>query len=406
MTTSHEQHEARHPTFKQYVLVAVILFAITIVEFALIYDRIGIDWDSSDALASTKVPLLIGLSAIKFGTVIMFYMHLKFDSRLLTGIFLAGLGLAFAVGIALLALFVTFRGEPRDFAEAHALPYEEQGEEGEHADEAAPGSTKPSGGETPVAGVLQIGVVGDTLQFDADSLKASAGSEVVFTFSNGSAINQHNWVLVPVGTKDAVAAAGALAGPGNDWIQPDDARVLFHTRLLDPGESQEIRFTVDAGTYQFVCTFPGHNLTMFGDFEVTEGREESTAQAVAAAPSASGSVNIGVEGDALKFNTGSLASSAGSEVVLTFSNGSAINQHNWVLVQAGTKDAVATAGVAAGPGNDWISPGDDRVLFHTRLLNPGESEEIRFTLDAGTYQFVCTFPGHNLTMFGDFEVTS
>ena len=154
-----------------------------------------------------------------------------------------------------------------------------------------------------------------------------------------------------------------------------------------------------------MCTFPGHNFTMFGDFEVAEGREESTAQAVAEAPSASGSLEIGVAGDALQFNTDSLTSSAGSEVVLTFNNASTINQHNWVLVQAGTKDAVAADGALAGPANAWIPPEDPRVLFHTRLLDPGETQEIRFTLEAGTYQFVCTFPGHNLTMSGDFVVT-
>ncbi|MQG65022.1 MAG: azurin, partial [SAR202 cluster bacterium] len=39
--------------------------------------------------------------------------------------------------------------------------------------------------------------------------------------------------------------------------------------LLDPGASGEVTFTAPAsGTYQFVCTFPGHNFTMFGDFIV------------------------------------------------------------------------------------------------------------------------------------------
>jgi len=119
-------------------------------------------------------------------------------------------------------------------------------------------------------GVLAIGVVGDALQFNTKRFTASAGSEVVLTFSNTSTINQHNWVLVQTGTKDAVATAGAAAGPANDWIPANDERVLFHTRLLDPGQTAEIRFAAPPpGTYQFVCTFPGHNFTMFGEFEVT-----------------------------------------------------------------------------------------------------------------------------------------
>ena len=67
-----------------------------------------------------------------------------------------------------------------------------------------------------------------------------------------------------------MAAAGTTAGPANNWIPPDDNRVIAHTRLLDPGETGEVRFAAPpVGTYQFVCTFPGHNFTMFGEFEVT-----------------------------------------------------------------------------------------------------------------------------------------
>ena len=88
------------------------------------------------------------------------------------------------------------------------------------------------------------------------------------TFTNASTVNQHNWVLVKPGEKDAVVAAGAEAGAANGWIQPDDDRVIAHTDLLDPGESGEIRFKGQiGGIYEFVCTFPGHSATMFGEFK-------------------------------------------------------------------------------------------------------------------------------------------
>jgi azurin len=45
------------------------------------------------------------------------------------------------------------------------------------------------------------------------------------------------------------------------------------------------------------------------------------------------------------------------------------------------------------------SKGD--VLAATKLLGPGESETITFTVDEpGDYQFVCTFPGHFAMMRG------
>ena len=117
------------------------------------------------------------------------------------------------------------------------------------------------------------------------------------------------------------------------------------------------------------------------------------------------SLEIGTNGDALEFSKSTLSADSGSQVTLTFTNGSSVNQHNWVLVQTGTKDGVAAAGTNAGPGSGWIPPGDDRVIAAIGLLNPGDSEKVSFTAPApGTYQCVCTFPGHNSSMFGDFTV--
>ena len=98
------------------------------------------------------------------------------------------------------------------------------------------------------------------------------------------------------------------------------------------------------------------------------------------------------------------AATAGADVNLTFNNSSNTQQHNWVLVASGTKDDVAVAGLSAS-SNGWIPVDDDRIIAHTELINAGETGEVQFTAPAaGTYQFVCTFPGHNGTMFGDFVV--
>jgi azurin len=249
------EHTSHHPSFMQYVLIAIVLFVITIVEFLLIWDRLGIE----DDLGASKIPLLVILSAIKFAIVIMFYMHLKFENRLFGTVFIAGLALSFLVGIALIGLFVGFEAKPRSYAEARAIPYEEHGGAGEE--------THPPVAAGPVA--LGVAAVADSLVFDAASLSAKSGSEVTVSFTNPSTVNSHNFVVVESGTKDAVATDGTTAGPTNDWVPPGDPRVIANTVLIGPGESTEMTFTAPApGTYQFVCTFPGHNFTMFGDFAV------------------------------------------------------------------------------------------------------------------------------------------
>ena len=259
MAQQTEHTTGHHPTFKQYVLIAISLFAITIVEFLLIWDKAGIE----DDLGATKIPLLIALSAVKFAVVIMFYMHLKFDNRLFGTVFIAGLALAFTVGIALLGLFVAFGGGQRTFAEVRAVPYEEHAET-ENAQETTAPAPVAAG---PVA--IAISAVGDGFEFDITNLSAKSGDEVTVTFSNPSTVNSHNFVMVQDGTKDDVAGDGTTAGPGNDWVKPGDSRVIANTVLIGPGETAEVTFTAPApGIYQFVCTFPGHNFTMFGDFVV------------------------------------------------------------------------------------------------------------------------------------------
>ncbi len=115
-----------------------------------------------------------------------------------------------------------------------------------------------------------ISTVGDELKFDRAELRETNQASIKLTFVNASKINQHNWVLVKAGTKDAVASAGATAGAENAWIPAGDDRILAHSGLLDPGETEVVSFSAPfVGTYQFVCTFPGHAATMFGDFVAT-----------------------------------------------------------------------------------------------------------------------------------------
>lgn len=85
-----------HPTWRFYVLIGVILTVITAAEVAVFY---------IPALRSVLVPILLVLSGTKFALVVMFYMHLKYDSWVFSGVFVAPLTLAVFVVIALILLF-------------------------------------------------------------------------------------------------------------------------------------------------------------------------------------------------------------------------------------------------------------------------------------------------------------
>jgi cytochrome c oxidase subunit 4 len=93
-TQHHDEHE--HPGYATYLVVALVLTVITALEVAIFY---------IPALAGVIVPLLLTLSAGKFALVVMFYMHLKMDSRIFSGVFLAPMLLAVFVVSALIVLF-------------------------------------------------------------------------------------------------------------------------------------------------------------------------------------------------------------------------------------------------------------------------------------------------------------
>jgi azurin len=49
-----------------------------------------------------------------------------------------------------------------------------------------------------------------------------------------------------------------------EHIPANNPDIITHTRLLGPGESDTIEFTVPAGQYTYICSFPGHYMTMTG----------------------------------------------------------------------------------------------------------------------------------------------
>jgi cytochrome c oxidase subunit 4 len=95
-------HEHEHPTWATYWKVALILTVITIVEVGIYYTPF-----KESALF---VPSLLTMSAFKFATVVLYYMHLKYDHKLFRALFTGPLIIAVVTLLALLFLFFKFSG--------------------------------------------------------------------------------------------------------------------------------------------------------------------------------------------------------------------------------------------------------------------------------------------------------
>jgi cytochrome c oxidase subunit 4 len=97
-----EADHQEHPSDLQYVKVALFLAALTALEVATYFweDLFG-SAPSTTALVLTLFPMMI----IKFGTVILYFMHLRYDNPLFKRVFLFGLVLAVIVFFVMLTTF-------------------------------------------------------------------------------------------------------------------------------------------------------------------------------------------------------------------------------------------------------------------------------------------------------------
>jgi cytochrome c oxidase subunit 4 len=88
-----EEHE--HPSDLTYIWVALFLAVVTAIEVS----TYTFDW------GGLHVPSLMVMMVVKFAVVVMYFMHLKFDSKLFRRLFVTGLITAVFVYIAALTMF-------------------------------------------------------------------------------------------------------------------------------------------------------------------------------------------------------------------------------------------------------------------------------------------------------------
>jgi azurin/glucose/arabinose dehydrogenase len=111
--------------------------------------------------------------------------------------------------------------------------------------------------------------------------------------------------------------------------------------------------------------------------------------------------------EALKFDTASIDAKPGQKVEINFINAD-LMPHNVVITKPGAAEEICSAAIAMGAAGfaKGFIPDSDKVLAHTKMLDHGQKETLKFTLpnEPGDYQFVCSFPGHGVVMRGIIKV--
>jgi len=104
VTETHVEHEEDahdHPSDWDYVKIALLLAALTGVEVSTYFESSITVFQNNGFLIASLMVMMV----IKFWIVASYFMHLKFDNKIFTQMFVAGLVLATAVYCIALSAF-------------------------------------------------------------------------------------------------------------------------------------------------------------------------------------------------------------------------------------------------------------------------------------------------------------
>jgi putative heme-binding domain-containing protein len=113
--------------------------------------------------------------------------------------------------------------------------------------------------------------------------------------------------------------------------------------------------------------------------------------------------------DQMLFDKDRLVVKAGKPVEFVFEN-TDLMPHNFVITQPGSLEEVGMLGEAQATQTGALErgyvPASDKILLASKLLNPRDSQVLRWTAPAkpGVYPYVCTYPGHWRRMYGSLYV--
>lgn len=123
-------------------------------------------------------------------------------------------------------------------------------------------------------GVTVVEITGnDLMQFNKNEITVPAGQTVRLVLKHVGELPEnamgHNFVLLKEGTDVVDFAQKAATATDNEYIPENTENVIAKTELIGGGEETTIEFQApEAGTYDFICSFPGHYVQMRGKFIV------------------------------------------------------------------------------------------------------------------------------------------
>lgn len=113
----------------------------------------------------------------------------------------------------------------------------------------------------------------DQMQFDKNELRVKVGQKVTLILTHNGQMDKnamgHNFILLEQGVDVDQFALKAMQARDTEYIPEDKSEIIAYTSLIGGGESTSIIFDApEKGTYDYICSFPGHYALMRGKFIV------------------------------------------------------------------------------------------------------------------------------------------
>ena len=140
---------------------------------------------------------------------------------------------------------------------------------------AAPAKPAPAATKAAAGGRLVELTGDDTMKFSVTAIAAKPGESIHIKLTNKGTMPKiaaaHNFVLLKKGTDMTAFTTAAVMAQATDYVpEKFKDQVLAATKLAGPGETVEVTFKAPAtaGSFDFICSFPGHFATMKGTLTV------------------------------------------------------------------------------------------------------------------------------------------
>ncbi len=132
--------------------------------------------------------------------------------------------------------------------------------------------TEPAGNYPTSITIKGMGKDMSEMKFDLSKIVINKGKTIKMTLINegDNSVMTHNFVVVKNGMAEKVAITGAQH-KDNGYVAPNDENVIYASPIVEYGQTKTFQFSVnEKGTYQFICSYPGHFKLMSGYLVVVD----------------------------------------------------------------------------------------------------------------------------------------